>query len=179
MSPKNNQKSIKIHVHKNVKNQCFSWEGHQKMKVRAFKNQQKIILKLMQISISFLIYFLMDFLVHVGPMLGPKIHLKSIKNLSKNNIKKSLVFWLILCWFLLDFGSKLGGPRGSNEPAFRWLVGSWGQDSPKRPPRAPQEPPKSLQDPSKRAFGTDFGSIFDRFWMHFWQMFCGLVVDFW
>ena len=112
-------------------------------------------------------------------MLGPKIHLKSIKNLSKNNIKKSLVFWLILCWFLLDFGSKLGGPRGSNEPAFRWLVGSWGQDSPKRPPRAPQEPPKSLQDPSKRALGTDFWSIFDRFWMHFWQMFCGLVVDFW
>ncbi len=100
-------------------------------------------------------------------MLGPKIHLKSIKNPSKNNIEKRLVFCLILCWLLLDFGSKLGGPGGSNEPAFRWLVGSWGQDSPKRPPRAPQEPPKSLQDPSKRAFGTDFGSIFDRFWMHF------------
>ena len=87
-----------------------------------------------------------------------------------------LIYFMLI---FVGFWLQVGGPRGSHEPAFQWLVGSWDQDSPKRPPRAPQEPPKSLQDPSKRALGTDFWSIFDRFWMHFWQMFCGLVVNFW
>ena len=112
-------------------------------------------------------------------MLGPKIHLKSIKNQSKNNIKKSLVFWLILCWFLLDFGSKLGGPRGSNEPAFRWLVGSWGQDSPKRPPRAPQEPPKSPPRASKTPPRGPWAQIFGRFLIDFGCIFGKCFVDLW
>ena len=72
ITPKIDQKSIKIHVHRNVKNHCFSWEGHQKLKVRAFKNQQKINLKLMQISISFLIDFLMDFWCMLAPCWAPR-----------------------------------------------------------------------------------------------------------
>ena len=42
----------------------------------------------------------------------------------------------ILDRFLLDFDLQLGGARGSNERAFRDLVGSWRQDGPKTPPRA-------------------------------------------
>ena len=54
---------------------------------------------------------------------------------------------------------------------FTGLGASWGQDSPKSPPRALQEPPKSLQEPSKRALGIYCWSIVDRFWIFFGSIF--------
>ena len=111
------------------------------------------------------------FLVDVGPMLGPKIVTKSMKNQVQNDIKKWHFFCFILCCFMLDFGSKLGGPRealgrswtlissllgvliGSGASPLGVLIGSWAQDSPKTLPRglprpifepnmAPRPPPR-------------------------------------
>ena len=44
------------------------------------------------LAYQFFDLFFDGFLVHVGPMLGPKIHLKSITNQTKNHIKNLLVF---------------------------------------------------------------------------------------
>ena len=76
--------------------------------------------------------------------------------------------------FLVDFGSILGGPGGSNERVFWWLVGSWNQDAPMMPPRAPQDAPRA----HKSSIFEDFYSILDWFlkifgWfgVHFWFIF--------
>ena len=45
------------------------------------------------LAYQFFDLFVDGFLVDVGPMLGPKIHLKSIKKLLKNHFKK-------LCFFI-------------------------------------------------------------------------------
>ena len=57
--------------------------------VRAFKSHTKIKKKVMQKSISFLFIFFYRFLVDVGPMLGAKILIKSMKNQVQNDIKTS------------------------------------------------------------------------------------------
>ena len=62
--------------------------------------------------------FVDGFVVDVGPMLGPKIHLKSIKHQLKNKFKNDQHFDLFcyyyLCWILVDLGVQHGanmGPR--------------------------------------------------------------------
>ena len=132
----------------------------------------------------------MDFWWMLALCWAPKIHPKSIKNRFKNHFKKWLVFWLILCWFMLIFIGFWGAKRGGLEGGRRHFFRSWGQDGPKSPqeptktpPRGSQEPPKSLQEPSKMALGTDFWSIFDRFWMYCWWIFgwflIVVLIDFW
>ena len=82
------------------------------------------------------------FLVDVGPMLGPKILLKSIKNPLKNHFKKLYFF----CWFYDDFwwilAPSWGVPGGPLEVhlltlgGLDWLLGPrWPQDPPKRAPK--------------------------------------------
>ena len=88
---------------------------------------------------SFFWFIFYRFLVDVGPMLGPKILIKSMKNQVKNEIKQWLFFCFILCWFLVDFGSKLGGPREALGGPFPPPWGSWLALGPKMAPRPPQE----------------------------------------
>ena len=105
-------------------------------------------------SFFWLIFY--RFLVDVGPMLGPKILIKSMKIHSKIISKTDRFFCFILCWFMLDFGSKLGGPRealgrswkptssllgvliGSGASLLGVLIGSWVQDGPKWPQNNPK-----------------------------------------
>ena len=86
-------------------------------------------------------------------------------------IKKIITFWKAsgtnLNQFLVDFGSNLGGPGGSNESVFWWLVGSWSQDAPKTPPRALQEAPRAPKSPIL----VDFLWIFGWFLLDFWLIF--------
>ena len=110
---------------------------------------------------------------------GTKWH----QNPTTQPIKKIITFWKAsgtnFNQFLVDFGSNLGGPGGSNEPAFWWLVGSWSQDAPKTPPRALPEAPRA---PKSQIlvdfwwifgwFSLDFCLIFMRFLIHF-------LVNFW
>ena len=67
---------IKVLAKKVIKNSRFEPS-------KSTKNQSKTDANFYQ----FFDWFFDGLLVHVGPMLGPKIHLKSIKNQSKNNIK--------------------------------------------------------------------------------------------
>ena len=183
---------MKIHVDQNFKNQPKCWEGHQKSMVRAFKSHTKINKKVMQKSIICLCIFY-RFLVDVGPMLGPKILIKSMKNPFQNDIKKWSFFCFILCWFMLDFGSKLGGPRealgrswrpissllgvliGSGASPLGVLIGSWAQDGPKITPRglprpifepnmAPRPPPRDPTWPNLAPTRPLLGSILDPTW---------------
>ena len=57
-----------------------------------------------------------------------------------------------------QMASNLGGARGSNEPAFRCLVGSWGQDGPKMFQEAPQRAPRGPKRTSGGRFGTLLGA---------------------
>ena len=86
-------------------------------------------------------------------------------------IKKMITFWKAsgtnFNQFLVDFGSNLGGPGGSNESVFWWLVGSWSQDAPKTPPRAPQEAPRA----PKSQILVDFWWISGWFFLDFWLIF--------
>ena len=142
---------------------------------------------------SFFDLFFFRFLVDVGPMLGPKILQKSIKNQLKNHFKKCSFFLLILCWFLMDFGSKLGGPRealgrswrpissllgvliGSGASPLGVFIGSWAQDGPKITPRglprpifepnmAPRPPPRDPTWPNLAPTRPLLGSILDPTW---------------
>ena len=61
------------------------------------------------LAYQFFDWFVDGFLVDVGPMLGPKIHLKSIKNPPKSN-----------CWFLLDLYG-FGGPRPIQNVCLNFL----------------------------------------------------------
>ena len=57
------------------------------------------------------------------------------QNRIQKTIKKFFTFWDAsgsnFNAFLVDLGSNLGGPGGSNESVFWCLVGSWTQDAPK------------------------------------------------
>ena len=121
-------------------------------------------------SYQFFDWFFDWFLVHVGPMLGPKIHLKSIKNQLKHNFRIWLCFWLILCWFMLDCGG-FWGPTWGREPSLatyektrflRVLEPRWAKVAPrvlqearKSLLRAAQEPPRVLQEGLGERFFID------------------------
>ena len=119
--------------------------------------------------------FFNGFSVDVGPMLGPQIHLKSIKNPFKNHFKQCWFVWLILCWFMLIFDDFLGsswGPRGGAGAGSKALFSLLG-------PRWAQEPPRAHQDPSSqeppRALQDGFG---DRFLVDFWSILNVFLIDF-
>ena len=167
---------------------------------RVVKKQWFEPLKLIQKSIkkwcksgSFFYLFFYRFLVDVGPMLGPKILIKSMEKPFQNVIKKWLFFCFILCWFMLDFGSKLGGPRealgrswrptssllgvliGSGASPLGVFIGSWAQDGPKITPRglprpifepnmAPRPPPRDPTWPNLAPTRPLLGSILDPTW---------------
>ncbi len=60
---------------------------------------------------------------------------RCLPNLSKDISKNMLDFGLFFDRVLIDFGLHFGGPRGTHEPTFGGLVGSWGPDDPQDPPR--------------------------------------------
>ena len=99
----------------------------------------------------------------VGAMLAPN----GIKTWPQNQSKKRLLFGRpperILIIFLWILGPTWGGPGGSNEPAFWWLVGSWSQVAPKTSPRAPQDAPRAPKSPILE----DFWRIFSWFLFDF------------
>ena len=151
---------MKIHVHRNVKNQRFSWEGYQKLKVRALKNHKKISKKLCKILsvFSFFLWIFGGCWPYVGPQNPPKIHKKSIQK----SLQKMMIFlidfmliYVDFCWIL---GFKLGAKRGGLEQGRRHFFRSWGQDGPKSPQEAPKTPPRGSQEPPRasKIFPTAF-----------------------
>ena len=99
---------------------------------------------------------------------GTKCH----QSRTQKSIKKIITLWEAsgtnFNEFLVDLGSNLGGPGGSNESVFWWLCWLLEPRCPKTPPRPLQEPHKRPQEPPRAQFWKDFGRFLVDFWLDFW-----------
>ena len=91
---------------------------------------------------------------------GTKWH----QNRISKPMKKIITFWKAsgtnFNQFLVDFGSNLGGPGGSNESVFWWLCWLLEPRCAQDPSKSPTRGPKSPQEPN-------FGRILEDFWLIF------------
>ena len=98
---------------------------------------------------------------------GTKCH----QSRTQKSMKKIITLWEAsgtnFIEFLVDLGSNLGGPGGSNESVFWWLCWLLEPRCPKTPPRAPQEAPRAPKSLILEGFWRIFGWFLVRFLIDF------------
>ena len=96
---------------------------------------------------------------------GTKCH----QSRSQKSMKKIITLWEAsgtnFNEFLVDLGSNLGGPGGSNESVFWWLCWLLEPRCPKTPPRAPQEAPRAPKSIILEGCWRIFGWFLLDFWL--------------
>ena len=114
-------------------------------------------------SWSLLVPILDQFWFHFGTQNPTKSVPRGLQNRSKKWSKNMLSLGSIFWRFWDNFGSQLGGPRGSNESGFRGQVGSRSHLGAQMAPRPHPIQARFLVDLDR--FLVDFGSILGRFWV--------------
>ena len=94
------------------------------------------------------------------------------QNRTQKSMKKIITLWEAAGTnfneFLVDLGSNLGGPGGSNESVFWWLCWLLEPRCPKTPPRALQEAHRAPKRPNLEGFWRIFCWFLVSIWIDFW-----------